>query len=64
VPPGVKEALRPEVQPRNMSPRPRQLRGQSVVCGQELPTLYAPTKFEQRRFIRLRNIAGVLTFDR
>jgi len=60
VPRGVKQAVRPEVEPRNVPPRPRQLRGQSAVCGQELPTLYAPTKFEQRSFIRLRNIAGVL----
>jgi len=37
-------------------PRPRPLRGQFVVRGQELPTAYVRTKFEGRSFIRLRNI--------
>ena len=37
-------------------PRPRPLRGQFVVRGQELPTAYVCTKFEGRSFIRLRNI--------
>jgi len=37
-------------------PRPRPLRGQFVVRGQELPTAYGRTKFEGRSFIRLRNI--------
>jgi len=54
-------------------PRPRPLRGQFVVRGQELPTAYVHTKFEGRSFIRLRNIgtfrccalidAVTLTFD-
>jgi len=35
---------------------PRQLRGQFVVRGQQLPTLYLCTKFEKRSFDRLRNI--------
>ena len=37
-------------------PRPRPLRGQFVVHGQELPTAYVRAKFEGRSFIRLRNI--------
>ena len=37
-------------------PKPRPLRGQFVVRGQELPTDYVRTKFEGRSFIRLRNI--------
>ena len=37
-------------------PRPRPLRGQFVVRGQELPTAYVHTKFEGRSFIHLRNI--------
>ena len=37
-------------------PRPRQLRGQFVVRGQELPTAYVLAEFEGRSFIRLRNI--------
>jgi len=37
-------------------PRPRPLRGQFAVRGQELPTAYVRAKFEGRSFIRLRNI--------
>ena len=37
-------------------PRPRPLRGQFVVRGQELPAAYVRTKFEGRSFVRLRNI--------
>ena len=37
-------------------PRPRPLRGQFVVPGQQLPTAYVRAKFEGRSFIRLRNI--------
>ena len=43
-------------------PRPRQLRGQFVVRGQELPTAYVRAKFEDRSFFRLRNIEGVPKF--
>ena len=37
-------------------PRPRPLRGQFVVRGQELPTAYGRAKFDWRSFMRLRNI--------
>jgi len=37
-------------------PRPRPLRSQFAVRGQELPTAYVHAKFEGRSFIRLRNI--------
>jgi len=37
-------------------PRPRPLRGQFAVRGQELFTAYVHAKFEGRSFIRLRNI--------
>ena len=43
-------------------PRPRPLRGQFVVRGQELPTAYVRAKFEDRSFTRLRNIEGVPKF--
>ena len=41
---------------------PRQLRGQFVVRGQEVPTAYVRAKFEDRSFTRLRNIEGVPKF--
>ena len=44
------------------TPRPRPLRGQFVVRGQELPTAYVQAKFEDRSFFRLRNIEGVPNF--
>ena len=36
--------------------RPRPLRGQFVVLGQELPMAYVRAKFEGRSLFRLRNI--------
>ena len=44
-------------------PRPRQLRGQFVVRGQELPTAYVRVKFEDCSFFRLRNIEGSQNFE-
>ena len=35
----------------------KSFRGQFVVHGQELPTAYVHAKFEDRSFIRLRNIS-------
>ena len=46
----------PQYAPAPADRRPRPLRGQFVVQGQELPTAYVRTKFEGRSFIRLRNI--------
>jgi len=43
-------------------PRPRQLRGQFVMRGQELPTAYVHAKFEDHSFFRLRNTEGVPKF--
>ena len=37
--------------------------GQFVVRGQELPTAYVRAKFEDRSFIRLRNIEGSQNFE-
>ena len=46
----------PQYAPAPADRRPRPLRGQFVVRGQELPTAYVRTKFEGRSFISLRNI--------
>ena len=43
-------------------PRPRPLRSQFLVRGQELPTAYVRAEFENRSFFRLRNIEGVPKF--
>ena len=42
--------------------RPRRLGGQFLVCGQEQPRIHVHTKFEERSFIRYRDIEGVPNF--